>query len=76
MKIVYFSNFINHHQKLVADELYEATGHDYVFVETRRMPDWLRRGGYSDYSQLPYVLRAWENEKIEKEHFAWPLKQM
>ena len=62
MKIVYFSNFLNHHQKLVADVLYNTTGVDYTFVETAQMYDWLKKGGYTDYSQEPYVLRAWENE--------------
>ncbi len=63
MTIVYFSNFINHHQKLVADELYELTGHQYTFVEATPMYDWLKKGGYTDYSHLPYVLRAWENDE-------------
>lgn len=63
MTIAYFSNFLNHHQKLVADEMYEMTKHQYVFVETTPMYDWLKKGGYTDYSQEPYVLRAWENEE-------------
>ena len=63
MTIVFFSNFLNHHQKLVADELYELTDHQYTFVETVPMYDWLKKGGYTDYSQEPYVLRAWENEE-------------
>ena len=27
------------------------------------MPEWLKKGGYSDFSQLPYVLKAWESEE-------------
>lgn len=63
MKIVFFSNFINHHQKPVADELYRLTGGNYVFVEVIPLYDWLKSGGYADFSHLPYVLRAWENEE-------------
>lgn len=63
MTIAYFSNFLNHHQKLVADVLAATEGIDYTFVETVPMYGWLKEGGYSDYSQEPYVLRAWESEE-------------
>ena len=42
MIIAYFSNFLNHHQKLVADELASTEGIDYIFVETVPMYDWLK----------------------------------
>lgn len=61
MIIVYVSNFLNHHQKLVADILYTTEGVEYTFVETIPMYNWLKGGGYTDYSQEPYVLKAWEN---------------
>ena len=61
MIIVYVSNFLNHHQNLVADILYTTEGVEYTFVETIPMYNWLKRGGYTDYSQEPYVLKAWEN---------------
>ncbi len=61
MNIVYVSNFLNHHQKLVADILYSTEGIEYTFVETVPMYNWLKKGGYTDYSQEPYVLKAWEN---------------
>lgn len=61
MIIVYVSNFLNHHQKLVADILYTTVGVEYTFVETIPMYNWLKKGGYTDYSQEPYVLKAWEN---------------
>ena len=62
MTIVFFSNFINHHQKPVADELYKLTNGNYTFVETMPIYEWLKTGGYSDFSHLPYVLRAWESK--------------
>ena len=64
MTIVFFSNFLNHHQKLVADALYASEGIDYTFVETKPMDEWLKKGGYSDYSHEPYVLRAWESVEM------------
>jgi len=62
MTIAYFSNFLNHHQKLVADVMFNTPSVSYTFVETVPMYDWLKKGGYSDYSQESYVLRAWESE--------------
>lgn len=61
MIIVYVSNFLNHHQKLVADILASAKGIDYTFVETVPMYSWLKKCGYVDYSQKAYVLKAWES---------------
>lgn len=62
--IAYFSNFLNHHQKLLADQLFFTEGISFTFVETVPMYNWLKKGGYSDYSNLQYVLRAWENEDV------------
>lgn len=62
MLVVFFSNFINHHQKFVADHLYNATNGNYVFVESVQMPVPFRSNGFSDYSQISYVLRAWESD--------------
>lgn len=61
MTVTYFSNFLNHHQANVADELYEKLGTDYTFVELCPIYDWLLKGGYSDLSSRPYVLQAWRS---------------
>lgn len=63
MKIVFFSNFINHHQANVAEELYRLTSGNYTFVELCPIYDWLLKGGYSDLSSRPYVLQAWKNKE-------------
>ena len=63
MKIVYYSNFINHHQANVADELYRLTGGNYSFVELCPIFDWLLKSGYPDLSTRPYVLQAWKSEE-------------
>lgn len=67
MSITFFSNFINHHQANVADELYRITDKEYTFVELCPIYDWLLKGGYSDLSSRPYVLQAWKSkESYEK----------
>lgn len=63
MNIIFFSNFINHHQANVADELYILTNGNYTFVELCPIYDWLLKGGYSDLSSRPYVLQAWKNKE-------------
>lgn len=61
--IVFVSNFINHHQIGVAEELYTLTNGSYRFVETVPMPDSFKKTGYPDYSSLDFVVKAWENEE-------------
>ena len=71
MKIVFFTNFINHHQVHVADELYHSKGVDYTFVATEPMPDSFKQAGYPDYSTRPYLLNAFES--VEKKQSALKL---
>lgn len=63
MFVVYFSNFLNHHQKPVADQLFAILGTSFTFVETVPMADSFKQSGYTDYSNEKYVLRAWESER-------------
>lgn len=68
--IVFFSNFFNHHQALVASELYKLTEGQYAFVETVQMPDWIAKSGYPEFNE-PYLIRAWESK--DNEALAWNL---
>ncbi len=63
MKIVFFSNFINHHQYPVAAELYNLAHGQYVFVETEPMPEGFKKGGYPDFSSAPFVLQSWKSRE-------------
>ena len=71
MKIAFYTNFINHHQVHVADELYNAEGVEYTFVATEPMPDSFKKSGYPDFSTRPYLLNAFES--IEKKQVALKL---
>lgn len=64
MKIVIVSTFMNHYHAPLSDELYRLTDGDFYFIETMKLPDSFRKGGFRDYSQ-PYIIHAWEckNEK-------------
>ena len=56
MKIVYLSNFFNHHQKPLSDQLYELTNGNYYFIETGELPNEQRLLGYQKMTDS-YVLK-------------------
>lgn len=60
MQIVFYSVVLNQHQAPVADLLWELTQHNYVFVELKQSAE--NKGGTEDYSNRPYLLRAWESQ--------------
>ena len=62
MKVVFFTNFINHHQVHIADELYNVLGDNYTFVATETIPQSFKNNGYPDYSDRPYLLKAYLDE--------------
>ena len=63
MKLIFISNFINHHQVPISEELFRLLKGGFTFVETIPMNDWLKKGGYTDFSSKSYVLKAWENKE-------------
>lgn len=63
MKIVMLSNFINHHQVPVADELSSTFGIEYWFIETMSLPEEQRNLGYSNLSSKPYVIQSYKTNK-------------
>lgn len=63
MKIVFLSNFFNHHQQPLCQALYEKLGEGFVFVATEPIEPERLKQGYSDMnSQYSYVLRAYESD--------------
>ena len=66
MKIAYFSNYFNHHQKPFADAMNSLDGVDYTFVCTTGVPDFRKKLGYLEMT-APYVLDATlSNENKQK----------
>lgn len=64
MKITFVSNYINHHQIPLAQELYERLGDAYHFIETEQMEEERVAMGWNpDTGELPYLLRYYENPK-------------
>lgn len=66
MTITFYSNFINHHQVPVADELYKILGSKYSFVSTMPLPQSFKDNGYPDYSEKPYLVNAYINKENQQ----------
>lgn len=66
MKIAYFSNYFNHHQKPFADAMNAIPGVEYIFVCTTGIPEFRKKLGYQEMT-APYVLDATlSNENKQK----------
>lgn len=61
MVISFFSNFFNHHQSNLADELYELTNGQFYFIELVPMPEVFVSNGYGMIDR-PYIVRAWKDD--------------
>lgn len=62
MKILFLSNFFNHHQSALSDALWEMSGGQYAFIEAGQIPAERKKLGYA-VIQKPYVLPLRGNEK-------------
>lgn len=65
MKIIFFSNFLNHHQLPLCKEIISKVGEDnFCFVACQRIEDERVRMGYEDMNRkYPFVLRAYESKE-------------
>lgn len=59
-KLVFFSNYLNHHQVPLADAFYDILGDDYAFVATMPVEAEHLKGG-KDYSSRKYCVVASKN---------------
>lgn len=66
MKVIYLSNFFNHHQKPLSDALYKLTEGNYWFVEITDMGEEQKLLGYQQYN-VPYAIK-YCNHKQEVEN--------
>lgn len=57
MKLIYLSNYFNHHQRPLSEEFYKLLGEgNYYFVETEGVPEFRKKLGYREIS-APYVVK-------------------
>ncbi len=60
-KLIFFSNYLNHHQVPLADAFYDILGNSYAFVATMPVKEEHLKGG-KDYSSRPYCVVASKDE--------------
>lgn len=71
MKVTFVSNYINHHQIPLAEELYAVLGEDYRFIQTEEMEqERVRMGWNARTDSLPYLLKYYEKPQEAKTFIA------
>lgn len=65
MKIAYFSNYFNHHQRPFAEAMNAIPGVEYIFVCTTGIPEFRKKLGYQEIT-ADYVLDATISEDNRK----------
>ncbi len=64
MQITFVSNYINHHQTPVSDELYKLTGGSYTFIQTEPMEqERINMGWDKSAAERPYVKLYYEDRE-------------
>lgn len=71
MKLIFVSNYFNHHQQPMSDRLYQLcleAGGNYTFVQTEPMEEERIRMGWGEvFQNTPYLANYWENpEKYQR----------
>ncbi len=62
MKIVFASNFYNHHQKPLSDVLYSMTEVEYYFIETEPISEERLKMGWGGDQRPSYILQTYTDE--------------
>lgn len=63
MKVVFVSNYFNHHQKPFCEEMYRRLGDDFTFISTSVMREERRKLGYMQDDLPVYVYLEYEGIK-------------
>lgn len=67
MTLTFFSNYMNHHQRPLCDELYKKLGDDFHFVATEEMSDARKQMGYdSPENNRPYVIKTYDSQNEQR----------
>ena len=62
MTLTFFSNYFNHHQEALCNELYKLLGEGFTFVETEKIEEFRSKMGWGKEAIPPYVLKSHESE--------------
>ncbi len=67
MKVVFVTNYFNHHQQPFADELYDILGEEYCFIETATINQKRLDMGWDPTKTRPYVKKNFTDEVAREE---------
>ena len=68
MRVIFVSNYINHHQVPFCEAMYERLKEDYYFIQTEPMEEErVKMGWDASLAELPYVRKYYEEEAVCKE---------
>lgn len=70
MRVVFVSNYFNHHQKPLCEEIYKRLGDDFAFISTSVMREERRKLGYSMDNLPTYVHLSYESDQNYAEALA------
>lgn len=63
MRIIFISNFFNHHQKEISEKWYKITNHNFSFIETSSLPEERKQLGYGE-EKLPSYVKKFSDVKF------------
>ena len=66
MRIVFISNFMNHHQLPLCEEFVKMDGVEFTFIATTPIPSSRTKIGYSNMNGYNFVLRAYESKENQR----------
>ena len=67
MKVVFISNYLNHHQLPLSIELFERLGENYCFVSTEAIRTERLNLGYEDMNKkYPFVIKTYDSSENRK----------
>ena len=64
MKIVFVSNYYNHHQSSISREFDKQTDHNFYFIETIPMEQERKNLGWGNEAKPQYVMQSYLNEEM------------
>lgn len=67
MKIVFVSNYLNHHQVPLSEEFYTICNGQYKFIATSEISEARKKLGYQDFSDKPYLVKLTESADSQSE---------
>lgn len=67
MKVVFVSNYYNHHQSAISEEFFKQTNGQYRFIQTEPMEEERRNMGWGQKGLPSFVIESYKDKKTYKQ---------